>query len=164
MNSRLRIVYLEDDPADVQLVRDALSDDGLGQLMPFDNRQDFLAAVEQTPNLILADYKLPTFDGLEALSLCRTRCPEVPFIFLTGAMGDERAIETLKSERHGLRAEGTPLSPGGGRATVLAEAEDIAPQVCRGAAPCRKQTLPPRPPTSPRASSWRTSATNCARR
>ena len=98
MNSPLRIVYLEDDPADVRLVRDTFSDDGLcPELTAVDNRQDFLAALGQSPDLILADYTLPTFDGLEALSLCRAVCPEVPFIFLTGAMGDERAIETIKS-------------------------------------------------------------------
>ena len=97
MNSPLRIVYLEDDPADVRLVQDTFSDDGLcAEMTAVDNRQDFLAALGQTPDLILADYKLPTFDGMEALSLCRARCPEVPFIFLTGAMGDERAVETIK--------------------------------------------------------------------
>ncbi len=98
MNSPLRIVYLEDDPADVQLVRDTFEDDGMcPELTAVDNRADFLAALEQGPDLVLADYALPTFDGMEALALCREMCPERPFIFVTGAVGEERAIETLKS-------------------------------------------------------------------
>ncbi|MGA2256194.1 MAG: response regulator [Thermoguttaceae bacterium] len=98
MSSPLRIVYLEDDPADVRLVRDTLSDDGLSvELTAVDNRADFLGALARNPDLILADYALPTFDGLEALVLCRARCPERPFIFVTGAMGEERAIQSMKS-------------------------------------------------------------------
>jgi two-component system, sensor histidine kinase and response regulator len=98
MNSPLRIVYLEDDPADVRLVRDTLDDEGLRtELLAVDNRADFLAAIQQDPDLILADYALPAFDGMEALRLCRGQCPDRPFIFVTGAVGEERAIETIKS-------------------------------------------------------------------
>ncbi len=56
-----------------------------------------MAALEQSPDLILADYALPTFGGMEALALCREICPDRPFIFVTGALGEERAIETLKN-------------------------------------------------------------------
>ena len=98
MNSALRIVYLEDDPADVRLVRDTLEDEGLCvELSAVDSRESFLSALEQSPDLILADYALPTFDGTEALALCREICPDRPFIFVTGALGEERAIETLKN-------------------------------------------------------------------
>jgi signal transduction histidine kinase/HPt (histidine-containing phosphotransfer) domain-containing protein len=127
MNSPLRIVYLEDDPADVRLVQDAFEDDGMClQLTAVDNRADFLAALEQSPDLILADYALPTFDGMEALALCREKCPERPFIFVTGAVGEERAIDTLKSGAtdYVLKTRLSRLTMAVRRA--VAEAEDVA--------------------------------------
>lgn len=62
-----------------------------------DNRADFLAALESSgPDLILSDYTLPGFNGQEALVLARARCPAVPFIFVSGTIGEDAAIETLK--------------------------------------------------------------------
>ena len=126
MKTPLRIVYLEDDPADVRLVRDTFNDDGLcPKLTAVDNREDFLAALEQCPDLILADYALPTFDGMEALALCRALCPDLPFIFLTGAVGEERAIETIKSGAtdYVLKSRLSRLTLAVRRA--IAEAEDV---------------------------------------
>jgi diguanylate cyclase (GGDEF)-like protein len=51
----------------------------------------------ETPHLILADFTLPAFDGLSALAIAREQAPDVPFIFLSGTIGEERAIEALKS-------------------------------------------------------------------
>ena len=62
-----------------------------------DTREDFLRELEeQTPDVILADYSLPSFDGLTALKLVREISPDTPFIFVSGAMGEEVAIDTLK--------------------------------------------------------------------
>lgn len=62
-----------------------------------DNQGDLLAALDEfRPDLILADYHLPGFDGLRALAICRAHRPEVPFIFVTGAMGEELAVESIK--------------------------------------------------------------------
>jgi signal transduction histidine kinase/HPt (histidine-containing phosphotransfer) domain-containing protein len=127
MNSPLRIVYLEDDPADVRLVRDTFEDDGMcPELTAVDNRADFLAALEQGPDVVLADYALPTFDGMEALALCRALYPERPFIFVTGAVGEERAIETLKSGAtdYVLKTRLSRLGMAVRRA--VAEADDVA--------------------------------------
>ena len=127
MNSPLRIVYLEDDPADVLLVRDALDDEGIClELDAVDNRASFLAALEKSPDLILADYALPTFDGMEALALCRKMCPDRPFIFVSGALGEERAIETLKNGAtdYVLKTRLSRLGMAVRRA--VAEAEDVA--------------------------------------
>jgi signal transduction histidine kinase len=95
----LHILHLEDDPADVRLVRDTLAAEGLCiETTVVAKREDFLAALDRGGfDLVLADYKLPGFDGLEALALLRERCDYLPFVFLTGAMGEERAIESLKS-------------------------------------------------------------------
>ena len=68
-------MYLEDDPADVRLVRDALADDGLrADLVAVDNCEAYIAALDGA-DLILADYSLPTFDGREdwrctAIAVC----------------------------------------------------------------------------------------------
>ena len=51
---------------------------------------------EFSPDIILSDYSLPSFDGLSALKLAVQRCPDVPFIFVSGALGEETAIELLK--------------------------------------------------------------------
>ena len=60
-------------------------------------RADFVAALEKgTYDLVLADYTLPSFDGLSALVIVREMFPNLPFIFVTGTMGEEKAVETLK--------------------------------------------------------------------
>jgi formate hydrogenlyase transcriptional activator len=60
-------------------------------------REAFVEAIaEYRPDLILSDYSLPGFDGAEALALAKQQCPEVPWVFVSGAMGEELAIETLK--------------------------------------------------------------------
>ncbi len=62
-----------------------------------ETREDFEAEVAQhTPDLIISDHGLPRFDGFAALALARSRCPEVPFIFVTGALGERVAIETFE--------------------------------------------------------------------
>ncbi|MHB8865780.1 MAG: response regulator [Pirellulaceae bacterium] len=99
MTPTLRILHLEDDPADVRLVRDTLAAAGLDvDITTVATRADFLAALDRGGlDLILADYHLPSFDGLEALRLFRQHSAYAPFIFLTGVLGEERAIETLRS-------------------------------------------------------------------
>lgn len=60
-------------------------------------RPDYEAALERGGfDLILSDYSMPSYDGLAALDLARARCPEKPFIFISGTIGEERAIEALK--------------------------------------------------------------------
>jgi len=62
-----------------------------------DTRRDFEDQLAvRPPDLILSDYTLPTFDGVTALRIARSTMPDVPFIFVTGTMGEETAIETLK--------------------------------------------------------------------
>src|SRR5690606_32622875 len=62
------------------------------------SEQDFRTALANEPtDLVLADYTLPGFDGLTALKITQKSCPGVPFIFVSGSLGEERAIEALKS-------------------------------------------------------------------
>lgn len=96
---RLRILHLEDDLLDAELVEATLQEAGLGcECVRVDNRRDFENELEEGCfHLILADYSLPSFDGVTALAMAQSLRPQLPFIFLSGALGEERAIETLKS-------------------------------------------------------------------
>jgi signal transduction histidine kinase len=95
----LHILMLEDDSADAELTRFTLSKGGVNfSFVRVDSEEEFLQELkEHPPTLILSDYSLPSFDGHRALRLAREHCPETPFIFVTGTMGEEVAIETLKS-------------------------------------------------------------------
>jgi PAS domain S-box-containing protein len=98
MPRRLRILSIEDDPKDTELVQDLLEDADIAcDVIRVDTRAGMLAAIEQGGlDLILADYTLPLFDGLSALKLAKEVCPDVPFLFVSGTLGEEVAIEALK--------------------------------------------------------------------
>jgi signal transduction histidine kinase/CheY-like chemotaxis protein len=98
VTSPLQILLLEDDPADAGLVQGFLEADQLAcEITCVQTRAAFMAALEKSNiDLILADYRLPSFDGLSALELARDIRPELPFIFVSGTLGEETAIEALK--------------------------------------------------------------------
>ena len=98
MKSQLRILHLEDDPSDAELVKEMLAiEDVTCEVTRVENEADFSGNLQQTAfDLILADYTLPSFDGLTALKIARNIRPSVPFIFVAGTMGEEIAIEALK--------------------------------------------------------------------
>jgi signal transduction histidine kinase len=95
---RLRILLLEDSPLDAELILMRLTEAGIACApVRVETRADYLAELERDRfDLILADYSLPSFDGGSALAIARARCPEVPFIFVSGALGEELAIDILK--------------------------------------------------------------------
>ncbi len=98
MSERLKILILEDVPTDAELMIEELAEAG----MNFDSKRvatkaSFANAIADfSPDIILSDYSLPSFDGLAALKIARERCPDVPFIFVSGALGEEMAIDLLK--------------------------------------------------------------------
>jgi PAS domain S-box-containing protein len=94
----LRILSIEDDPKDTELIRDLLETEGIVcEVTRVDTEAALLASVEQGGiDLILSDYTLPSFDGISALNLATKACPDVPFIFVSGTLGEEVAIEALK--------------------------------------------------------------------
>jgi PAS domain S-box-containing protein len=98
MRRPLRILSIEDDPKDTKLIQDLLETEGVVcEIRRVETQADFLASVEQGGiDLILADYTLPSFDGISALKFAMKACPDVPFIFVTGTLGEEVAIEALK--------------------------------------------------------------------
>ncbi len=98
MKSPLRILHLEDEPLDAELVKSALAGESIAcNMLRVETRDDFISAVERGGfDIIFADYSLPGFDGLSALAVAKERCPGIPFIFISGTMGEELAIDTLK--------------------------------------------------------------------
>ena len=98
VGSPLQILLLEDDSADAELVQELLEEEQfVCEITRVDDRSGFQAALERGGiDLILADYTLPSFDGLSALKLAIGSRPDVPFIFVSGTLGEEVAIEALK--------------------------------------------------------------------
>ena len=99
MNFPLQVLHLEDDARDTELVQAALEGEGIqSELTRVEREQDFLAALKRERlDLILADYTLPSFDGLSALRIAQQHSPDVPFIFVSGTLGEDVAIEALKT-------------------------------------------------------------------
>ncbi len=98
MNPSLRILHLEDDRQDAEIIQGVLESDGIVcQVTRVETQDGFVAALEVAGfDLILADFSLPSFDGLSALKIAAEKSPDVPFIFVSGTLGEEVAIDALK--------------------------------------------------------------------
>jgi PAS domain S-box-containing protein len=98
MRHPLRILSVEDDPKDTGLIQDLFETEGIVcEITRVDTQASMLDLLKQAGvDLILADYSLPSFDGISALKLAIQVCPDVPFIFVSGTLGEEVAIEALK--------------------------------------------------------------------
>ncbi len=126
MNSPLRILLVEDDPLDAELLATLLETEGLRpDIHRVQAKADLEAALACGAfDLVISDFTMPAFDGLSALALVRARRPDLPFIFFSGTIGEEAAVESLK---HGatdyvLKQRPERLLPSVRRA--LREAED----------------------------------------
>ena len=97
MKAPLRLLLLEDNPADAEFNLHRLRKAGMVfESALVEEEASFVAALDDfKPDLILADFHLPRFDGLQALQLLRARDANLPFIFVSGAMGEEVAVQTL---------------------------------------------------------------------
>ena len=102
---QVRILYLEDSETDSILVSRELRKAGFNaELVRVDNREDFTARLDEAEwDMILSDYALPQFNGLEALEIVKARRqrkvldPTVPFIVISGRIGEEVAVEVMRS-------------------------------------------------------------------
>ncbi len=99
IDKELRILILEDAPTDVELMEHELSRAKISFTSKrVETREDFIRELHNfAPDLILSDFRLPSFDGLEALAVVIKESPDVPFILVTGALGEEKAVDVLKS-------------------------------------------------------------------
>lgn len=94
----LRLLILEDVPTDAELMETELRSAGIDFVSArVDNQDSFQEALDRfSPEIILSDFLLPDFDGETALEIARDKAPDVPFIFVTGALGEDRAVDLLK--------------------------------------------------------------------
>ncbi len=99
MSGQLKILHLEDSKIDAELIAEKLQEDGVSCTIDWvDTQDDFAARLALGDfDIILADYTLPSFDGLSALRMTRLRYPDVPFIFVSGTIGEDRAVDTFKN-------------------------------------------------------------------
>jgi two-component system cell cycle sensor histidine kinase/response regulator CckA len=98
MSDPLRILHLEDNPQDAELIQAALKADGITcEVARVESKSDFIAALDAgNVDLVLSDFSLPNFDGLSAIELAQERCPDIPVILVSGTLGEELAIDSLK--------------------------------------------------------------------
>ncbi len=94
----IRLLVVEDSPLDAELVVDELMRDGL--LIDWrrvQSEREFIAALDETaPDVIISDLSMPDFSGYRALEIARGRAPETPFLFVSGTMGEEAAVEAVR--------------------------------------------------------------------
>ena len=100
MKTELKILMLEDNVHDAELIEAELHSAGLSfHACCVQTQKAFVdSLVDDLPDVILSDHGLPEFTGLEALAMARQRCPEVPFIFVTGMAGTGPDLETFEQE------------------------------------------------------------------
>gem|GEM_PF-958741 len=124
MKKEIRILLIEDVAADVVLINHELRSGGLAfSAAHVATREEFLHELrEQPPDIILSDHGLPEFDGFTALSIAREHHPDIPFIFVTGSMGEELAITSLRdgATDYVLKSRMSNLVPAVQRALHLA--------------------------------------------
>ena len=94
----LKVLVLEDSPIDFELIQEQLADAGyILDVTHVENESGFTISLrENSYDIILSDFKLPGFDAFGALQISNEICPEVPFICISGSIGEETAIELLK--------------------------------------------------------------------
>jgi signal transduction histidine kinase len=99
LKPEIKILILEDEPIFVDFIVSLLKQAALVfSTCHVDNKEAYLREIkEHPPDLILSDYYMPLFDGFAALEVARRECPDIPFIFVTGMLGEEVAIESLKN-------------------------------------------------------------------
>ncbi|HQT91436.1 MAG TPA: PAS domain S-box protein, partial [Candidatus Kryptobacter bacterium] len=93
----LEILHLEDNPSDAELIHELLKDAGIKcRVEVVKSRKEYSNALKDRKfDLILSDFTLPSFSGAESLTIARGRVPETPFVFVSGTIGEDSAIQAL---------------------------------------------------------------------
>jgi PAS domain S-box-containing protein len=93
----LRVLIVEDSLPDARLIQHALAHSGYTPVVTqVDDEPGFAAALAAGPDVILCDWNLPQFDALRALEIVREQAPEVPFLIVSGSIGEEAAVQAMK--------------------------------------------------------------------
>ena len=99
MTRPLKLLLVEDNPADAELLVRALQrSDFVPDWKRVDTEADFLSSLQPGLDIVISDYEMPQFSGLLALQLVKLHCPELPFIIVSGTIGEETAVAAM---RHG---------------------------------------------------------------
>ena len=94
----LRILHLEDDPADVELIRETLEAEGFApEIMVVQSEADYLIQLDQGWDIILVDYNLPQFDGMKAIKLLKERELDLSVILISGTIGEDVAVTAMRA-------------------------------------------------------------------
>ncbi len=92
------LLILEDNPDDAELAVRELEQEGFNvEWSRVDTEEGFRKVLAEKPDLILADYKLPSFDGRGALQIRQQIAPEIPLIIVSGTIGEDAAVQCMKS-------------------------------------------------------------------
>ena len=99
MESKIKILFVEDTPSDVELIQREITKSGMQFISKIvETRNQFIQALKEfEPTIILSDYNLPSFNGMQALLLRKEHAPLIPFVLVTGANNEEIAAECMKS-------------------------------------------------------------------
>jgi len=99
MSEELRILLAEDRPTDAELTRRALSDAGIAFVhRQVDSRAAYLRELEEfAPDIVISDYYMPQFTGMDALELLKEHAPAIPLIIVTGSVNEETAVDCMKA-------------------------------------------------------------------
>ncbi|HET9947504.1 MAG TPA: response regulator [Longimicrobiales bacterium] len=98
MSPKVRLLLVEDSEDDAELIRRELERSGLELTWKrVDNEPEFLSALHEEWDVIVSDFQMPTFNGLRAFSVYREAGLDTPFIFVSGALGEERAVEAMRA-------------------------------------------------------------------
>jgi len=93
----LRVLYVEDEPDDVRLIEHELQRAGFAPAgVRVDTQDEFLAHLDPTLDIVLSDFSMPRFNGLDALRLMTARNFDLPFIFISGTIGEETAVSAMQ--------------------------------------------------------------------
>lgn len=93
----LRAILVEDNPLDHELIVHALEEAGYRpEISRVQNAAELIAGLEAGPDIVLCDYNLPGFDAGAALEIVRARDPDLPFIIVSGSIGEETAVDLIK--------------------------------------------------------------------
>ena len=98
MAQPLNVLLLEDNPHDAELIVRELKRAGFAPVWErVENEADYLHRLEARPEIILSDFALPDFDGVRALTLLKERGLDIPFILISGTIGEETAVTAMKN-------------------------------------------------------------------
>ena len=153
MTANLRVLIVEDHPEDAELMARLLKEDGFKfKWQRVETEPDYLEALETRPDLILADWTLPKFSGQRALNLMQERDLDIPFIIVSGTIGEESAVAAMREGAYDYVLKDRPARLG----QAVRRALDLRKLRARNAAGPRKRYAKARRSSASSPKTWAT--------